>query len=322
MRSDGGIILQDQLVRKLQDEFGLSFRGFVRLRTVIGVRTDGGAMILKRYRGEGMKRRLQALGDALDAVFQEGVEIAPYLKTRRDETAVSHRGELWTIQPWLPGRHASMRSRQERLAAAEALARLHRIPAGRRIETPFFLRVPALWEKYRHRLDRAQNATLKAAEMRDSWRPYAERAGWAVRALQNQDASRALSRDSRHGTLCHRDPAPHNFLWQGDRAAIIDFDLAGLDVRVHDLYQLMNHALYLNGYEAGLFADMIEAYDRELPLCRDNRKTLQALMQYPSLVTREWYDFGKSGNRRIFKPRLEWAMKLEKQKWRDAQALF
>ncbi|HEU4963360.1 MAG TPA: phosphotransferase [Bacilli bacterium] len=315
-------MLNERLIGKLQDEFGLNFRGFVRLRTVVGVRTDGGAMILKRYVGEGMKRRLEALGDALDVVLQAGVEIAPYLRTRTDDVFVTHRDELWTLQPWLPGRHVSMRTREERRAAAGVLADLHNVPAGRLIEAPFFLRVPPLWEKYRHRLERAQNATLKAFHLRELWRPFADQAALSLHELQRTTATRALERDARYGSLCHRDPAPHNFLWQGERAALIDFDLAGLDARAHDLYQLMNHALYLNGWERRLFSDMIEAYERVRPLGHENRKTLEALMLFPSLVVREWYDYGKTGNRDTFKPRLDWAMKQEELRMREVRALF
>jgi CotS family spore coat protein len=301
----------------LERAYGLRFSHTVKLRTVMGVHTSGGAMILKRYEGDGMKRRLDALGVALDAVVSAGVEIAPYLKTKENSAYFSEHGVLWTLQPWLPGRHVSMYDREERKKAAEALAELHRVPTGQQVEKSFCLRMPTLWEKYRHRLERAQEASLRAPSLHHLWRPYAERARSAIRDLQGENFLRALERDLRHGALCHRDPAPHNFLWQGQSAAIIDFDLAGFDVRAHDLYQLLNHALYLNGHEPGMFQEMVEAYDRKHPLCKDNRRVLNALMSYPSLVIREWYDFGKTNNKKALLPRLQWAALQEEKRYKE-----
>jgi Ser/Thr protein kinase RdoA (MazF antagonist) len=313
---DRTLTLSDDLLARLERSFGLRLQDAVRLRTVIGVRTNGGAMILKRYKGEGMKRRIDAIGEAVDALVDAGLEVAPYLKTRQDSYAATDGGDLWTIQPWLPGRHLALTSAEEREAAARALARMHAVPVGRQIDKAFFLRVPPLWEKYRYRLDRAQEATLRATSLHDLWRPYAERARHTVRELQ-EITMRAWDRDRRHGCFCHRDPAPHNFLWQGEGAAIIDFDLAGMDVRAHDLYQLINHAVYLNGWEPGLIDGMIHAYDRELPLGTDNWQVLKALMRYPALVIREWYDFGKSQDRAVFLPRLQWAALQEDRRERD-----
>jgi Ser/Thr protein kinase RdoA (MazF antagonist) len=242
------------------------------------------------------------------------VEVAPYLRTDQGIPYVADRGGLYTIQPWLPGRHLSLKSREERLAAARALAKLHAVPAGRGSKKALYLRVPPLSEKYRHRLERAQDATLKNPDLREAWRPFQEQARESVFQLQQATLERALDRDLRHGSLCHRDPAPHNFMWQGEGAALIDFDLAGYDVRAHDLYQLLNHSLYLNGWEPGLFAEMVDAYEREFPLDADNHRVLQALMLYPSLVIREWYDFGKTGNRDTLRVRLAWAQVQEEKR--------
>lgn len=307
-------ILTDRLVSKLEQAFGVQMAQSVKLRTVTGVQTNGGAMILKRYEGEGMKRRLEALGDALDRVLAAGVEIAPYLRTHDELPYVQDQGALWTLQPWLPGRHASLCSRTERRLAAAALANLHRVKTERYLQKSPFLRVPPLWEKYHHRLERANVATIKDLRLRDSWRPYAEQAKQAVHLLQQPGVYQALDRDLRSGSLCHRDPAPHNFLCQANGMAIIDFDLAGYDVRAHDLYQLINHALYLNGWESGLFEEMAEAYDRVYLLCADNRRVLDALMLFPSLVVREWYDFGKSKSPAAFRTRLQWAMVQEEKR--------
>jgi len=292
------------------------------MRTVYGVQTGGGAMILKSYRGDGMRRRLEALADALDALVRSGVEAAPYMRTRDGLPYVKEEDGLWTMQPWLPGRHLSLRRRKERLEAARALAKLHKVPTGRMRERMFFLRVPPLWEKYRYRLERAQEASLKALDLGRLWRPYAEQARESLQRLQGTPCQRAQERDRKRGTLCHRDPAPHNLIWAGKSAGIIDFDLAGYDARAHDLYQLLNHALYLNGWEEGLFREMILAYEEVLPLCGDNRQVLADLMLYPSLVIREWYDYGKTGDRKSLLTRLNWAARQEERRlaeWRAGQ---
>jgi Ser/Thr protein kinase RdoA (MazF antagonist) len=315
---NGTVKLSSDLFAHLERAYGLAFGGTVRLRTVVGVKTSGGAMMIKRYQGTGMRRRLDALGEALDLAVQEGMEIAPYLQTRQGNYALEHDGGLWTLQPWLPGRHTAMTERGERTAAASSLAKLHAVPIGGRIERAMFLQVPPLWEKYRYRLEKAQEATLKATSLRDLWRPFAERARSSLTRLRTV-TQRALDQDLRHGSLCHRDPAPHNLIWQGGGTALIDFDLAGFDVRAHDLYQLLNHALYLNGWEPGLFTEMIEAYDRVYPIGQENGRVLEALLSYPALVVREWYEFGKSNDRRVFWSRLQWAVAQEQRREREQQ---
>jgi CotS family spore coat protein len=313
-------MLTDELRTRLENAFGVRFLRSVRLRTVLGVQTNGGAMVVKRYEHGSFTRRLEVLADLLDAILGEGVEIAPYLKTRQGLPYLLEKNHLYTIQPWLPGRHLSLSNREERLLAARTLAGLHKVPVARRSPRSFLMRVPPLWEKYRHRLERAQDATFKEQRLREEWRPYAERARQAVIELQRGPYLRALERDWEFGSLCHRDPAPHNLIVSDGQAGLIDFDLAGFDARVHDLYQLMNHALYLNGWEPGLFEEMIEAYDRVLPLCADNRKVLDSLMMYPSLVVREWYDFAKTGNRDTLRHRLRWVTLQEQKRLKALRA--
>jgi len=121
----------------------------------------------------------------------------------------------------------------------------------------------------------------------------------------------AQRRDGMYGTLCHRDLAPHNAMYRDGSATLIDFDLAGMDVRSYDICQIINHTVYLLGWDERAVEDAVAVYESSYPLCPDNIELLYHLLSFPMLLVRELMEDGLDGIAMSRNPRLRWAIQIE-----------
>ncbi|GMA56296.1 hypothetical protein GCM10025858_07990 [Alicyclobacillus sacchari] len=111
-----------------RDAYGIRAECIVRKRTVYGiVAADGRQYIWKQAALGDTEERLQALARALVAYDRADVQAARPLPARNGRVLVEQEhGIRGYLQPWLPGRHVLTASRDERLRAIAAVARVQR----------------------------------------------------------------------------------------------------------------------------------------------------------------------------------------------------
>ena len=280
--------LTGDAVRRIQTAFGLRIWATVPMRSVVGLVTDRGRFMCKRYDGgKGVsEERLRAMIDVKTQLEQAGL-CRSYLSTCAGEPFFRFEQAPITVEPWLPGRHADFSSAAERRRAVQATARLHRA----RLRIPFALRHGAtILQKLSFRLARADEVAERGELLgisREEWEEWRSRAEQVLRRLPQRQITALTNRDRAAGVLCHRDLAPHNILLaSGTPAQLIDFDLAGTDSPIYDLHQLFDHMMYRNPSGAWR-QDALDAYCRIHPLSREHVEALVALEEYPSVLLRE-----------------------------------
>jgi len=269
--------------------YGLQIRAVLPLRSVVGLLTDQGKLMGKRYTlQQGVpEERLRAIAQVRAQLAQAGVGPA-YLRTVEGQDVWSYDHCPITVEPWLPGRHVDLRVATERQAAVQAVARLH----AARVDVPYELRhPPTLLQKLGHRLQRVDELVENGGLVGLTpvqWRVWRKRAQDALRSLPVDELSQLNREERARGGYCHRDLAPHNILLRdGYPARLIDFDLSGVDSILYDLHQLFGHVSYAAPTIAHFERPLLEAYARIAPLSDRHVKMLDALAPFPALLLRE-----------------------------------
>jgi len=278
-----------QSMQALADAYGLRIRAVLPLRSVVGLLTDSGKWMCKRYtKKQGITvERLQAVAVVRAQLAAEGHGPA-YLPTLQGESLWQYAGDPVTVEPWLAGRHADLSVSAERLAAVQAVARLHTA----RVLPPYALRhPPTLMQKLAWRLERADELFARGHLIgltKVEWTLWRERAEETLRAISATELTELTAIDRARIIYCHRDLAPHNVLIKaGSPARLIDYDLSGVDTPIYDLHQLLGHIAFSVRGSSDYAAPMLQAYARLAPLSDRHAQVLVALAPFPGLLLRE-----------------------------------
>ncbi len=280
--------LTDDALHHIQTSYGLRIWATVPMRSVVGLVTDRGRFMCKRYDADKgvSEERLRAIVDVKTQLEQAGLSRS-YLSTCDGEPFCHWRQAPVTVEPWLAGRHADFSNAAERMRAMQAVARLHRA----QLRIPFVLRhSTTILQKLAFRLARADEVASRGELLgisREEWEEWRGRAEHVLRSLPHRQITALTNRDRATGVLCHRDLAPHNILMAaGAPARLIDFDLTGADSPIYDLHQLFDHMMYR--HPSGQWQnDALDAYCRVHPLGREHLEALAALAEFPSVLLRE-----------------------------------
>ncbi|UOF92725.1 phosphotransferase [Fodinisporobacter ferrooxydans] len=306
----------------IENAYGLKIEAIVEMRSVNGIRADGRNYIVKNLGSSVAVKRLHALARALEQIYRQGGPVCPILRTNHGRFYTRSQENVYILQPWIKGRHVDFTKQNELKAALQAIGRFHSKPVVLANEYARELEIPSLYEKYAIRLQRCQrtlhNHSQLWSQVLDSalWEAMQERAKDSIQSMKEKliDHRAALLSKS----FCHRDLAPHNLMYRStQKITLIDFDLAGFDVSMHDVYQVMNHTMYLHGWHARDILTILDTYDACAGMSSQDRKLLYDLMTFPSLLIREIQDLHKSWKAgRIKDPekikmRIRWVQEIE-----------
>lgn len=81
--------------------------------------------------------------------------------------------------------------------------------------------------------------------------------------------------------LCHGDLDQHHVLMGSGYVAVIEYNRMHLGLQMEDLYRFMRKAMEKHGWSLFLGMDMLNAYEKVLPLGEKERKCLYYLFLYP-----------------------------------------
>ncbi|SFX09039.1 spore coat protein, CotS family [Thermoactinomyces sp. DSM 45891] len=205
-----------------------------------------------------------------------------------------HAGDGLTLTTYINGETCRYRYRRESKLALEQLARFHQ--AGRGCTTPSTRRTAfLLWErlgqrlkkfeKYLHQYDRSTSKT-------DKWMRLAgyEMYQMGINAwnqLYTPTFYEMNEQSHLHHHLCHRDLASHNWMMEGDRAWLIDFDTASYDAQWGDLWQISTRILTENHWDKALWIEMMECYEHHQPLSDWEKYFIKLMYGFPNEFFRE-----------------------------------
>lgn len=196
----------------------------------------------------------------------------------------------WFVMSYISGRTADYRHATDLEKCATFLARFHL--AARHIPNTGGIEVRhTLPERLTKRLDQYHDYFHRLQYDPELYFVGEEYRQMGLRALERIEASslKALTRaDVMQGAIAHRDLASHNILLgQSGNPWLIDFETAGYDWQLGDLWQMMSRSLVEWRWDPDIYNHILRNYESVRPLSFEERETLQQLFLFPNDFYRE-----------------------------------
>jgi Ser/Thr protein kinase RdoA (MazF antagonist) len=297
-----------ELAAALERFYGLSVVSVVPMRTVYGVlTTTGERWIWKCVRRQSViPLHIQVQTYVAAALLEHGI-IAPMPTRNRYGDWITQIGsDVGYLQPWVSGRHIDVGDTSERLRAVATIAAFHSVAGHLPLHPYRELMRPPLCAKL------AMKRDFLYAKWDQVTACCPDSKGQAEVLFRAADSAVHAAERVRVFLYAHRDMAPHNLLLQAEgNVALIDFDEAGLDDPLVDLFQCTNHGIHFGGLGAGYFRHILETYRRNCPIDGDREQALWVMFGFPELLFRavsEWVREGRADGER----RLHRALTLER----------
>lgn len=244
------------------------------------VTTARGCWVAKRTRRPNF---LQWWAGVDREIRQRGFREHPYWIT--DE-------KKWQLSVWIPGRSARYRHQGDLVNAAALLGRFHRFGRGLHVPTssPGSTLIRRVKERFHAyiRFVHKRNSLQVQQVLQPVEGELLACGQQVLDALARFPWEYWCQREQMAHNLVHRDLASHNWILDSTgRGWLIDFDAAGYDVQVGDLWQLLSRAMWEQNWEPSILQKTVAAYERERPLYAWERELLRILLAFPNEIYRE-----------------------------------
>jgi Ser/Thr protein kinase RdoA (MazF antagonist) len=144
---------------------------------------------------------------------------------------------------------------------------------------------PRINLRHNHRPNRVDRGILKFGPH------FIEQAGYCLREIITCVTDESSGRLP--AGFCHHDPAPRNLIRHGGELTLIDFELSGVDLFIHEVTSLLNRCLEANQWNEDIFGLTLGAYQMERRLSSLEIKLLPYFLLFPQKfwrICRQRYD--------------------------------
>ncbi|UFJ39033.1 phosphotransferase [Brevibacillus humidisoli] len=288
--------MNEAFLSALEKNFGCHINGVKPRRNVLFVRTNRGNWVIKAYKD---KEKAQWVTQLSHLLQENGFShTVSYLQTEENGPVFPYGNHFYTIMKAIDGRESSYAFQDDIRQAALTLARFHRAARSWNPGLVQFRYKPPLIEKWETRLTEFTRIAERIAARGPVNRLESMIQSMAPEVLR--DSRQVLEQSYRmpliaemhqaieEGTVAHRDVASHNFLLTpSGECYLIDLDTAHFDMQLVDLVQFVGRMLLLQGYQPGIFTDVINAYSIVNPLQDNQIRMIHQLLRYPDNILRE-----------------------------------
>lgn len=268
----------------LLDNYNIEVLRTFKGRGAILCETNQGLLILKEYEGHHERVLFQ---DALLTMIQEkGFQNSErILKNKEQELLTRDQdGKFYVLKTYFEGRECDVRDMEECRQAAGTLAKLHRVsqmeepmpgaPVMRNAQTEF--------EKHNKELRRVRKFLKERSQKTDfeiSLMKYYDY--FFYLALQTTEELQDFQGEEAAHFVCHGDYQYHNIICSGGEMNLINFEKYICDSPVRDLCLFMRKLLEKSNWVQNVGFELIDAYNRERPLEREEYQQLYYRLSYP-----------------------------------------
>lgn len=251
--------------------------------------TDQGVKSLREY--QGTLKRLEFEDQILGQLKgMNGVETDQYIRNQEGMLiTIAEDGTRFVLKDWFGDRECSLKDRREVCQALTSIAGLHQklkeIPFQEEWSMGSILTSLASEDMERHNreLKRARTYIRGKRKKSDfelcvmkSFTPFFEQAKEAAEGIAS------LWKEGREPRFfCHGDLDQHHVLMGNTYVAVVEYNRLHLGLQMEDLYRFMRKAMEKHEWSLSLGAEMLNAYEKVVPLTKTDRKCLYYLFLYP-----------------------------------------
>ena len=255
--------------------------------------TNCGLKLLKEYKGS--VRRLEFEEMILDSVKDsKTLRVDQYLRNKEGALiSAAGDGTRYVVKDWFSERECDVKDYQEVLSAVRQIAALHKTLRAVEPREEWNLKsmiAPPLYEAMeKHNRELRKARTFIRGKQRKNEFELSVIANFDMFYEQAMEAQIGMQELFSKETdamkqccyICHGDLNQHHILMGKTYIAVTEFNKMHLGIQVEDLYDFMRKAMEKHEWNLDLGADILDAYERILPLDAAEKACLRYLFLYP-----------------------------------------
>lgn len=259
----------DGLLNAVNREYRLAATEIKPFHSVWRVLTPKGVFLLKQMHCS--PERLVWLHEQTEQLIKAGFEsLVPFLTTRGGNAYFQLQGRQFVVSLWQSGSNPSFEHLNPIKKTAATWGRLHRVAKALQPTKPD-------WEVHPLQDLEAKTAFLASTlkQLRSGktlnridraiahWGEYyLTQAQTCLADLESLQYDHWVRHTSEYG-FCHNDPAPRNIIIQEQKWFVIDYELSGTGLFLHELALLIRRVLTANQWNLQLIAPLVESYQTQ-----------------------------------------------------------
>ena len=274
-------------------QFGLELRCFDAIRKIWRVKTDAGFKYLKKSKLGPME--LEFIFEALEYLYAQSFPNVLRLALSKNGTPFAKsRGELYILTDWVFSREVDFDILMDLKQASRFLAEFHLRSQGFSplVNLPArtaWLNWPSKMKLRLRQMDHFRELALSQRHPSEfnqvylsCFDYYRSQAEMAYQALMCSPYPKVAATAAAQRSFCHHDFSGRNLLRAFDgRLVLIDFDYSLLDLRIHDLINLVVRNLKHSNWDLDICRFILQEYHRVAPLTKEEVEVMRILLVWP-----------------------------------------
>lgn len=299
---DKSYLVTYELTTDIFDAFGVKVDEIVPVRSVYVIDTDSGTKILKKV-NYGLQE-LHFINSVINYINKNGYSYTvPFTRTVDGGYYIERDEGIYVMLDIIRGREADFQSPEDMGIVSGALCKFHNATRGfttvMEKRNNLFLMVPSFIKKARDMqrfMEIAEFHEIKT-DFDELFLKYADRhytqAAKAIELLQKSAYEKLCSETLNKGNICHHNLEPHNIIIDDEaNAYFADFDSCMLDIRVHDIVNLITKSIKQFNWNFDMADNIISGYCSVDELSREEIEVMYGLFTFPQdfyEISRQYY---------------------------------
>jgi len=299
---------------ELFKKFNLRVNDVVPLRNVYILSTDKGEKVFKKI--DYSLEDLEFIHGALKQIKNNFKRVIDFALNKDGKPYTKWNKDIYCVMDLVPGRECDFNNLIDLSIASKGLGELHKAAVdvdktflrknavGKLIDT--FKRKLLELELFRSIAQMHEYKTDFDNIFLENFCYYTEQIKESIEFLEHSPY-RELCEEEKNIAFCHHDLAYHNIIINEEEAYFIDFDFAVVDLKIHDICNLMNKAIKNFAFDMERAESIIENYNCTNSLEEKELKVLYGMLLFPEdfySISKDYYTRRKDWEEDVFLYRL------------------
>ena len=322
---DNDILCKYDLSEEFFSRLDFEIEDIIPLRKVFVLLTSDGKKILKLT--DSSEERIKFINEALKYTSLKYNELLSYYEDKNGNIIYKSNKNNYVILNMIDGREAAFSNPVEIEMCTRAMANMHIASKGvfNTLQTEVVKGnlgeyLPYEFNKVKEELISIMEYVLRFRHKVEFDRLFLDIVDNYINEIQKAVDLlticnyNTLLEDFNKRVLCHNDLAHHNFIVDGDKIKIIDFDYCKIDTRAVDISNFALKVMKNNCYDMNTFKLIVKTYNSLDDLSKDEIKLIYAILSFPrdfTTITRDYYYKQKKWEYEVFLNRLKDKIKNE-----------
>lgn len=280
----------------------IKFKNTEKQRAVYKVCYGNNVYCLKKVYYE--KEDLLFVYSSIEWFYRNGIKVPRILPSVNGNRFVEYSNMLFILTPWIEGDKCDYDKKEHIIYSIENLGKMH-------VSVENFIPIKGsnakekgdnIYNSYQKHFFQLLNSSNYAFNENDKFSKvflqYFEKN--MLLAKTSVNIAHSIKNENLYKCLCHLDYVNKNIILDNnDQIWVIDFDKCAIDYRVHDISYFLRRLLRRTNtnWDAKLTAEVLEAYDRFIPLNMDEYKYILSYLCFPQKFWKISKDYYKNINK-------------------------